>query len=224
MMTNNRILPYDRYEKYGVKALSDVELLAVILRNGTRDMDVLELASSILNIAGQDNRILGLQNLTYEELITIKGIGRVKAISIECVVELSKRMAMQKRKSTLRFCDSKTIARYYMEQLRHLQYETVLLVLVDNKNNLIKDLTLSTGSVNSSTISTRDIFLNAFRYRASGIFIIHNHPSGDPTPSKQDILITRKIREGGNFMDIPLIDHIVIGDNVYVSLKEDGLL
>jgi DNA repair protein RadC len=129
-------------------------------------------------------------------------------------------MAKQRAQKKLKFTDSASIASYYMEDLRHLTQEHLVLVMLDNKCNLIKDMTLTIGTINSSMISPRDIFLQAFRCGAVYIVLLHNHPSGDATPSASDISSTRNVQSAGDLVGIRLLDHIIIGDNVYVSLKE----
>lgn len=216
--------PYKRFENLGPSALSDAELLAVILRSGTRDDDVYQLAVNVLTSFGGDGRIISLASITYEELMTVKGIGRVKAMSIECVVELSRRLAMQEKRTRLNLDNPASIADYFMEEVRHLEVENVLLLLLDTKSRLIGVENLSSGTVNSSLVSAREIFIKALRGHASGIVLVHNHPSGDPTPSGNDIAVTKKVKEAGELIDIPLFDHIIIGDKRYISLKQNGCI
>ena len=217
------LLPYEKFEKYGAETLTDAELLAIIIRTGTKDSNSIELGKKVLNLgtdSGQARGILSLQHLTLEELMKIKGIGKVKAIRIKCVTEFSKRIAMETFKKGIRFDKPSTIADYYKEQVRHLEVEQVILVMTDSKNQFLKDCVLSTGTVNMSLISPREIFLNALKMQAVNILLVHNHPSGDPTPSRDDIEITKRIHEASQIMNIPLVDHIIIGDNTYMSLKE----
>ena len=227
-MTNNLnnskdLLPYEKFENYGAGALTDAELLAIIIRTGTKDSNSIELGAQILNLgsnSGQTHGLLSLQHLSLEELMKVKGIGKVKAIRIKCVTEFSKRIAMEHFKTGIRFDKPSTIADYYMEQLRHLEVENVILVMTDGKNQFLKDCIISSGTVNMSVISPREIFLTAIKNQAVNILLVHNHPSGDPAPSKEDIDITKRIHEASQIMNIPLVDHIIIGDNTYMSLKE----
>ncbi|MDD6201635.1 MAG: DNA repair protein RadC [Lachnospiraceae bacterium] len=217
--------PYEKFEKMGPEALTDAELLAIVIRTGTIGENSLSLAKKVLALSNDSNNgILALQKIPYEEMMKIKGIGKVKAIRIKCMVEFTRRMSRQSALHDLNLNSPETVADYYMEQVRHLETEHVYLILADNKNRLIKDVLLSKGTVNASLISTREIFIEALRYHAVRIFLIHNHPSGDPTPSRQDIEITKVIREASEILNIPLLDHIIIGDNTYVSLKEKGYL
>lgn len=217
------MLPYEKFETFGAQSLTDAELLAIIIRTGTREYNSIELGKKILNLgsgSGQANGILSLQHLSLEELMKVKGIGKVKAIRIKCVTEFSRRIAMETFKRGIRFDKPTTIADYYKEQVRHLEVEQVILVMTDSKNQFLKDCILSTGTVNMSLISPREIFMTALKSQAVHILLVHNHPSGDPTPSTDDIIITKRIHEASQIMNIPLVDHIIIGDNTYMSLKE----
>lgn len=224
MIKNENDTPYNRFLEKGPEALSDAELLAIILRNGSRNENACELANRILNMSGGNGRIIGLQNISFPELMDIDGIGKVKAMCIGCIIELSKRMHMQNKQAVLNLNNPNSIADFFMEEVRHLEVENVILLLVDVKCNLIKYELLSKGTVNCSLISVRDIFISAIRCKASGIILIHNHPSGDPTPSSNDIEITKRIKEAGNMIEIPLFDHIIIGDRRFVSLKQNGCI
>ena len=217
------LLPYEKFEQFGAGSLTDAELLAIIIRTGTPNATSIELGKEVLNLgsnSGQTTGILSLQHLTLEELMKVKGIGKVKAIRIKCVTEFSKRIAMESFKKGIRFDKPQTIADYYKEQVRHLEVEQVILVMTDSKNQFLKDYILSTGTVNMSLVSPREIFMIAIKTQAVHILLVHNHPSGDPTPSRDDIEITKRIHEASQIMNIPLVDHIIIGDNAYMSLKE----
>jgi DNA repair protein RadC len=216
--------PYEKCEKLGAGNLSDAELLAVIIRTGAKDQRVIELAHLILTNSKEFDGLVGLNYMAMEDLMNINGIGRVKAIQILCVVELTKRMAKATRDKGLKLTSPELVADYYMQDMRHLTREELVLVMMDSKSKLIKDLIISKGSVNASIVSPRDIFLNALKCSAVHIILLHNHPSGDPTPSKEDIIITQKIKEAGVLIGINLMDHIIIGDNKYVSLKKEGII
>lgn len=217
------LLPYEKFETFGAQSLTDSELLAIIIRTGTKDANSIDLGKKILSLSngsGQTTGLLSLQHLTLEELMKIKGIGKVKAIRIKCVTEFSRRIAMETFKKGIRFDKPATIADYYKEQVRHLEVEQVILIMTDGKNQFLKDCVLSSGTVNMSLISPREVFMTALKAHAVHILLVHNHPSGDPTPSKDDINITKRIHEASQLMNIPLVDHIIIGDNTYMSLKE----
>ena len=218
-------LPYEKFIRLGAEALTDAELLAILLRTGSRSHTALELAKDVLRMAGGQKGCLNdLHHLSLQQLMTLPGIGEVKAVRLKCAAEMSIRMASMRARDALRFDRPSTIADYYMEKLRHQEKENVLLLLLDNKLQLIEEYKISLGTVNASLLSVRDVFIEALRCRASRIMLLHNHPSGDPSPSAQDIAISGKIKEAGELMDITLIDHIILGDGRYVSLKENGLL
>ncbi len=214
--------PYEKSMRYGVSTLSDAELLAIILRTGTKGMDATSLSCEVLkSYAGKDG-IVGLCNVGIHELMKIKGIGKVKAIQIQAIVELAKRLSKGSISERKSFSNPKLIANYYMQDMMHLEVEKVLLVMLDNKCKLICDMIVSQGTVNSSVISPREIIIEALKHRAVFFVIIHNHPSGDPTPSNDDYNFTDRLKRAAEIVDIPLLDHIIIGNNQYISLKETG--
>ena len=215
--------PYEKCARLGADSLSDVELLAVLLRTGTQGENAVDLARRVLYHAGE-NGILGIHQFNVERLKKIKGIGQVKAIQISCISELAKRLSKASYEETVCFTEPKTIAQYYMEDLRHANQEQMKLLLLNTKSRLIGETDISKGTVNSAVISPRELFVEALLKNAVSIVLLHNHPSGDPTPSKADVLITRRIQEAGRLIGVELLDHIVIGDNCYVSLREKGLV
>lgn len=217
-------LPYDKFMKFGPGSLSDAELLAIMLRTGTRDKTPIELGRAILNLSGSKWGLLGLHHFTIKELMKIPGIGEVKAVQLLCIAEIAKRISNMQAKVKLSFQNPDSVAAYYMERMRHRETEQLILILLDAKNRMIYDEVISVGILNATLISTREIFIKALKEEAAYIMILHNHPSGDPTPSRQDQQITNKIKEVSILVDIPLIDHIIIGDNRYISFKQKGLL
>ncbi|HKL80420.1 MAG TPA: DNA repair protein RadC [Mobilitalea sp.] len=216
--------PYEKCEKYGTISLSDAELLAVILRTGTRNLRAIDLAVNILNYSETYPGLKGLNYLTMKELKSINGIGRVKAIELVCLTELTKRMSKEIHRESLKLVTPKSVADYYMQDMRHLIREQVLLLMLDSKSKLIKDMVISSGTVNASIMPSREVFIEALKQEAVNIILIHNHPSGDPSPSAEDLRVTKRMKEAGNLVGITLMDHIIIGDNKYISLKEQGLL
>ena len=158
------------------------------------------------------------------QLKKIHGIGRVKALQIVCIVELSKRLSKASAIKGLDFSSAAKIAEYYMEDLRHHQQEHMKLLMLNTKARLIGETDISKGTVNASLVSPRELFIEALQKNAVSIILLHNHPSGDPTPSKEDILITKRIKEAGNLIGIELLDHIIIGNNCYTSLAEKNLV
>ena len=216
----NFLRPYEKCMRYGTEVLSDVELLAVILRVGTNGMDATQLAGKILTIPENRDGLLGLASISISRLMKIKGVGRVKAIQIKCICELSRRMAKQTAAQRMDFSSPDAIADYYMQDLRYLNKEHMILVMLDSKCRLIHDCVISMGTVNASLITPGEIFSEALKFEAVSIVLLHNHPSGDATPSRNDIEVTRRIAQAGSLLGINLIDHIVIGDNAYTSLRE----
>lgn len=214
-------LPYERFLRFGPENLTESELLAIILRTGTRDKSALELAEQVLSLARYPREgILGLYDVTLEELLQIKGIGMVKAVKLKSLTELSRRISQATAKEGLLFTCSSTVAGYFMEKLRHRDTECVILVCLDGKGQMIREKKISDGSVKMSLISPREIFIEALQCRAVSIILVHNHPSGDPAPSRSDKKLTENLKELGEKMDIPLLDHIIIGDNRYTSFRE----
>ena len=216
--------PYEKCEKFGAENLTDTELLAILIRTGTKGENSLELSRKLLYKNGFHNGLAGIHKWSLDELIQIKGIGKVKAIQLKCIAELSKRIAQTGRQQTVVMQNAFSVADYYMEQLRHEEKEHLMLCMFDTKCHLIADSILSIGTVNASLISPREIFLKAFEYHAVHVILVHNHPSGNPLPSRQDIEVTRKIVEGGRLLGIELADHIIIGDKKYFSFKEQEML
>ncbi len=217
-------LPYEKFRKHGASSLSDAELLAIIIRTGTQSSSALDIAKQIMERFCKDRQLNFLHHVTLKELMEIEGIGEVKAVKIKCIAELSARMAKQHARQALSFQSPVTIADYYMEEMRHEEVEKILLLLLDNKLRLMEEILLSKGTVNASLLSPREVFRYALRNGACKIVLLHNHPSGSCAPSRQDIEITHKIAQAGELMDIPLIDHLIIGDGCYTSLKERGYI
>ncbi len=218
-------LPYEKFLTLGPQALTEAELLAITIRTGTKNCTALELAQQIFQKAsGKTKGLNGLHHLSLQELMEIPGIGEVKAVKVKCIAEMAIRMSKQRAADALKFDTPETVADYYMEQMRHLEKEKILLLLLDNKLHLIEEYMISLGTVNASLLSVRDVFIKALKARASHIMLLHNHPSGDPSPSKEDIMMTQTMKEAGKLMDIPLVDHIILGDGSFVSLKKEELL
>lgn len=225
IMQKEQMKPYEKFLAFGPEALTEAELLAIVIRTGTRNTDALELAKQILALPkGLDKGLRGLTRLSVKDLCDVSGIGEVKAVKIKCILELSKRIAIADTLERLSFNQPETVADYYKERMRYLEREEVILVMTDNKNRLICDRVLSMGTVNCSLVSPREIFLTALEYHAVHILLIHNHPSGDPSPSRQDMELTEKLSGLCDMMQIPLLDHIIVGDDRYVSFREEGLL
>lgn len=214
--------PYEKCERFGAEHLTDAELLAILLRTGTKGENSLELSKKILYQSCEKRGLISIHNWSMEQLMKIKGIGKVKAIQILCLSELAKRLAKETAEKQLDFNTPSTIAQYYMEDLRHKKQEHMKLLLLNTKSRLISEKDISVGTVNAAIISPREIFIEALQKSAVYIILLHNHPSGDPTPSIEDVQLTIQIKEAGELIGVELLDHIIIGDNCYTSLKEKG--
>ena len=218
-------MPYERFLSCGAGSLTNAELLAIILRTGTREKSATQLSREILGFYDSGaSDLSALHRLTKEDLMSIPGIGEVKAVKILSLAEISRRLVREQAARRLVFSSPSSVADYYMEDLRHLETETAILVLLDNKLALLREEILSLGTVNCTLLSPREIFLRALRWGAVNIMLLHNHPSGDPTPSRMDLEVTERISRVGKLLGIHLIDHLVIGDLSYTSLREYGCI
>lgn len=218
-------MPYEKFVRFGPSALTEGELLAIILRTGTHTRSALEIAEEILSLSDSPRTgLLGLYDVPLERLMQVNGVGEVKAIKIKCIAELAMRINITNAKSGLIIKKPETVANYFMEKLRHQRKECVILACLDGKGQILKEILLSSGSVNMSLISPREVFLEALRNEAVNIILIHNHPSGDPSPSQADLESTKRVKDMGDLLDVPLLDHIIIGDNCYTSFREYGYI
>lgn len=213
--------PRERMIQYGVKALSHSELLAILLRTGSRHQSALQLAQNVLL---ETEGVRGLMDFSLDELIGIKGIGPAKAIQIKAGIELGHRISQSKLPDKVVIRRPDDAADYVMEQLRYLQKEHFICLFLNIKNHIIAQETLSIGSLNASIVHPREVFRAAIKCSSASIVCVHNHPSGDPTPSPEDISITTRLCEAGELLGIDVLDHIIIGDGLFVSLKEQGLM
>lgn len=218
-----QLRPYERCMQDGPSVLNDAELLAVILRSGTKEKNVVEMAEELLLLESYGEGLEKILHLSVEDMKQVRGIGEVKAMQLLCIGELSRRIARKRTEDALVADKAETIADYYMEEMRHCGQEKLILLMLNTKSQRIKDMVISMGTVNASIISPREIFECALRYRAVYIVLIHNHPSGNPEPSREDILITRRVKEAGLMLGVPLLDHIIIGNQCFCSLKERGV-
>lgn len=218
--------PYEKLEKYGVISLNNAELIAIILKTGIKNRNVVDVARDLLEFSNFDSsqQIMSLYKLTLEDFLKINGIGKVKAYQIMAALELSKRIQKEKKESKLKFDSSKTIAEYYMEEFRHFDVEKTYAIFLDVKLNYISKILIATGGINYSILPVREILKEGLRCNSKNIIILHNHPSGDPTPSKADIMATRNLNIASRYVELVLLDHIIIGDNDYISLKEEGMI
>ena len=215
--------PYEKCLERGADSLTDAELLSVILRTGARGESALELSRKILAMQGERNGLLGIYHMSISDLTKIRGIGQVKAVQLKCIAELSRRISRSHFSEGICFKNPRSVAEYYMEELRHLEQEVLIVVMLNSKGIRITDQMISKGTVNASLISPREIFIEAMRSQAVSILMVHNHPSGIPDPSPEDIELTLRVKEAGRLLGIELLDHIIIGDCQAVSMREHGL-
>lgn len=214
--------PYEKCLSQGAESLSDAELLAVILRTGSRGESALDLSRKVLAQSTGGSGLLGIYHMSVSDLTQMKGLGTVKAVQLKCVAELSKRIARATFSEGVSFKSPKIVAEYYMEELRHQEQEVLVLVMLNSKGRLIRDQIISKGTVRASLISPREIFIEAMKQQAVSILLLHNHPSGIPDPSQEDILLTLRVKRAGDMLGIELLDHIIIGDRQAVSMREQG--
>lgn len=213
--------PRERMLSYGEKALADHELLAILLRTGTRTVDVMTVAMQMMTTFED---LFYLKNISMEELMLIPGIGQTKAIELKAAIELGLRISKASQLKVGQITSSQSAGEMLMDEMRGLQQEIVVALYLNTKNEIIKKEEVFKGSLNSSVAHPREIFRGAVRYSAARIIVCHNHPSGNPDPSDADIQFTKRLAECGEMMGIQLLDHIIVGDRTYLSLKEWGIL
>ena len=208
--------PYEKLEMYGEKMLSNSELLAIIIKNGTKKYTAIDISNKILNKI--NNNLRELQDISLDDFKDIQGIGRVKAIQLKAICELAKRMSRPINDAKIQIKNTKDIADIFIDELRYEKREIVKLVLLNTKNIIMKIIDISFGGTSSALLEPKDIFIEAIKIGAPKIIIVHNHPSGDSEPSLADFEITKRIEEASKIIGIELLDHIVIGDGNYVSI------
>ena len=213
--------PYEKLELYGEKKLSNAELFAIIIKSGRKDATSVEIANEILKLNKNINNddLNFLREVSIEELMQIKGIGKVKAIQIKAVCEISNRMNKPSNYKKIQIREPKDVAKVLMNDLRFEKIEIAKIIILDNKNNILKIKKIATGSSNFVNLNIRSILSEAIKMNAPKIILVHNHPSGDSTPSKQDYELTSKIEQASKMLGIELLDHIVIGNMEYTSIK-----
>ncbi|MCI5721441.1 MAG: DNA repair protein RadC [Firmicutes bacterium] len=214
--------PVEKAWLNGVESLSNTELLALIIHTGTRDKSALRLAEDILSTL--TGGIGDLGRCCKEELTEIDGIGRTKACALMAAVELGKRISTDPAKRKISATNSDDVAALFMEELRYLQKEHFRSILVNAKGEIISVDKVSVGELSSTVVHPREVFTMAVRKSAAAVIFVHNHPSGDPSPSKEDIDTTKRLVEAGNVLGIRVLDHIIIGDGKYESLRGRGVI
>ena len=212
--------PYEKLKMYGAEKLTNSELLAIIIKNGTKEYTALDLANNILKLNDNDVKedLSFLQDISISEFMKIKGIGEVKAIQLLAVCELVKRINKPINKEEIKIKDAKDVAKLLMNEMRYEKREVVKLILLNNKNIVLKIKDISYGGTNFAMIEPREVLSEAVKLQAPKIILVHNHPSGDVVPSKSDFNITDRIYEAAEIIGIKLLDHIIIGNNKYESI------
>jgi len=212
--------PREKLLDQGAAALSAVELLAVLLRTGTEGGTVLDQARAVLEASG--NTLRGLAGLGQSDLCRVKGIGPAKAAQLLALVEIAKRFGEEEFAPGTPFKASYDVYAHFRERLADERHEHFYAVLLDNKHRKLKDIHISQGSLTASIVHPRDVYLPVIRESAAAVIFVHNHPSGDPTPSAEDLEITRRLRQVGELVGVRVLDHLVIGRGRYVSFVDDG--
>lgn len=215
--------PREKMLTKGVLALSNAELVAILLRTGTKNDSVLRVAEKLLK-QYEELGITGLASIGPHELTKMPGIGPVKAVTLVAAIELGKRLSGLAAAVKPIIRAPQDVADLLMARLRYEPREHFLIVLLSTKNHVLATPTISIGSLNASIVHPREVFRTAIHYAAAAVILVHNHPSGDPTPSAEDITLTRKLVDVGKILEIHVLDHLIIGDNKYVSLKEKGII
>ena len=215
--------PYEKLEMYGANTLSNAELLAIIIKSGTKDESSVTLAQKILSLGKnkecKEDNIKFLQELSIEEFMKIKGIGKVKAIQLKATCELAKRISKPIRQIKTKIRTPQDVANLFIDELKVEKREIVKVIIMNSQNVILKIQTISQGGTSSAQVSTKDILLEAVKMGAPKIILIHNHPGGESKPSKADIEFTEKLEKAAKILGILLLDHIIIGYNQYTSIK-----
>lgn len=213
--------PYEKLELYGEKSLSNAELLAIIIKTGTKEESSVDIARKIINLNDKYNKedLSFLKDLSLEEITKIKGIGKVKALQLKAVFELAVRINTPQNYRKIKIKEPNDIAKILMKEMQYEKIEMAKLILLDNKCNILKIKNIALGANNFVNISMKEMLSEAVKTSAPKIILVHNHPSGNSSPSKQDYEVTKKLEVAANTLGIELLDHIVIGNNEYTSIK-----
>lgn len=214
--------PREKLMKYGATYLSNPELLAILLVSGSSNTSAVMLANKLLSL--DQGGISYLAECVPEELSCIPGIGIAKACQISAAIELGKRIAVKPKEKRINVNSPKEVAGLFMEEMRYLKREFFKVLMLNTKNEIIMIEDASIGNLNSAIVHPREVFSNAIRKCASSVIVIHNHPSGNPQPSQQDIDLTARLVSAGELLGITVLDHLIIGDGVFMSLKEKNMM
>ena len=211
--------PYEKLEMYGANSLSNAELLAIIIKTGTKEESSVTIAQKILNLnEDRKNNLKFLQDISINELTKIKGIGKIKAIQLKAVSELTKRMSRPITNNKIKITCPQDVANLLIDELKNEKRELVKVLILNSKNIIIKILDDSYGSSNLARVTPKDILAEVIKMEAPKIILVHNHPSGDPLPSKADMAFTDRLIEASKLLGVELLDHIVIGHDSYESI------
>ena len=211
--------PYEKLEMYGANSLSNAELLAIIIKTGTKEESSVTIAQKILNLnEDRKNNLKVLQDISINELTKIKGIGKIKAIQLKAVSELTKRMSRPITNNKIKITCPQDVANLLIDELKNEKRELVKVLILNSKNIIIKILDVSYGSSNLAIVTPKDILAEVIKMEAPKIILVHNHPSGDPLPSKADMAFTDRLIEASKLLGVELLDHIVIGHDSYESI------
>ena len=213
--------PRERLLKYGADTLSTAELLAILLRTGTEKYSAVGLANHLLSTFGS---LRGVANATIEEMSAIHGLGPAKAAQIKAAIEFGRRLVAASPEERPRIRSPRDVYNLLGPTLRDQNREHFVALLLDTKGGVLRTRTVSVGDLSSSLVHPREVFTEAVRHSAASLIVAHNHPSGDPSPSPEDVQVTRRLCEAGELLGIELLDHVVLGDSRWVSLKEKGLM
>lgn len=216
--------PRERMQRYGAQMLSDAELLAVLIRTGTPSESALVLSQRILKGNGAKSGLRFVADSSIEELSEIRGIGIAKSVQIKAAVELGRRISSYSSHNPTAINTPVDVKNLLMEEMRFLEKEHFKVILLNIKNQVISVEDISVGSLNSSIVHPREVFKPAIRRSSAAIILVHNHPSGDPTPSREDVDITRRLAEAGKILGIEVVDHVIIGNGSYISFREKGII
>ncbi len=211
--------PYEKLESYGTEKLSDAELLAIILKSGTKNVTSVELAQKILKLDKDKKGLSFLKDVTLEELQSINGLGRVKSIQIKALIEFANRFAKPCKLYRKTITTPEDVVEILESDMKDESQEVVKTLILNNQNQLIRIVTNAIGSINASIVSARDIYREPIRSNAAKIILVHNHPSGDVTPSQSDVDFSHMMMNAGEIFGIELLDHIIIGNGTFSSLK-----
>jgi DNA repair protein RadC len=213
--------PRERLAQIGPEALRDAELLAILFRTGTRSVGAVALAEKTLRHFGS---LRQLARASLEEIQQVEGVGEVKAIEIKAAIELGKRLAQYTERLTTRIRSSKDVADYLMVSFKEYEHEVFKCMLLNTKNDVLKVVDISHGGLDGTLAAPRDVFKRAVRENASAVILCHNHPSGDPEPSREDVRLTERLVQAGEILGIRVLDHVIFGDGRHISLKDRQMM